>query len=428
MENNDDSKSDVLEFGKNNSENSAEKSSSTEFKPLGDFDTRRVRRKDNLNRKNIIIISGMLLFAVLVVIGIVWAAVSQIAANHTQIDESTVKADPALATTRTKDDGMSKMMAQFTRQEEAAPPPPPPAQVSKPDTTNQSQSTSGTGNAGTAQVQQQERKEESLFGMVNRFDAGGLSAGSSGSSNDAPDLARTHESYNGTSPGEDNQAGVGLGNLAGPSRGSELDNLTGSQYAQAKAYRMPNPKFLLKRRTSFQCVLYTGIKTDHPGFVGCRLTRPLYSADGSVILAEAGAELNGEQKVELKSGQSSLFTSWTDLETAPGVRASLNGLGTDSMGRSGTDAYINNHYGQRFGGAIMLSFIQDALQSAANLTQRSSGDGFTINNSEQNAENMATKALENSINIPPTGYVLPGTVINVIVAQDIDFSTVFQTR
>ncbi|MDI5545511.1 conjugal transfer protein TrbI, partial [Salmonella enterica subsp. enterica serovar Cerro] len=47
---------------------------------------------------------------------------------------------------------------------------------------------------------------------------------------------------------------------------------------------------------------------------------------------------------------------------------------------------------------------------------------------EQNAEDMASKALENSINIPPTGYVLPGTVITVIVAQDIDFSSVYKTR
>ncbi|HGS4165026.1 TPA: TrbI/VirB10 family protein, partial [Klebsiella pneumoniae] len=43
-------------------------------------------------------------------------------------------------------------------------------------------------------------------------------------------------------------------------------------------------------------------------------------------------------------------------------------------------------------------------------------------------EDMASKALENSINIPPTAYVKPGTVINVIVNQDIDFSSVFTTR
>ncbi|MDI5530844.1 conjugal transfer protein TrbI, partial [Salmonella enterica subsp. enterica serovar Cerro] len=66
--------------------------------------------------------------------------------------------------------------------------------------------------------------------------------------------------------------------------------------------------------------------------------------------------------------------------------------------------------------------------SVSNLTKRNSGNGYTVENSEQNAEDMASKALENSINIPPTGYVLPGTVITVIVAQDIDFSSVYKTR
>ncbi len=103
-----------------------------------------------------------------------------------------------------------------------------------------------------------------------------------------------------------------------------------------------------------------------------------------------------------------MFSLRSELETAPdGIRASLSGLGTDPMGSSGTEAYIDNHYGKKFGGAVMLSFIQDALGSVSNLTKRNSGNGYTVENSEQNAEDMASKALDNSINIPPTGYVLP---------------------
>ncbi|MDI5303944.1 hypothetical protein MJN76_33140, partial [Salmonella enterica subsp. enterica serovar Anatum] len=45
-------------------------------------------------------------------------------------------------------------------------------------------------------------------------------------------------------------------------------------------------------------------------------------------------------------------------EHRDGIRASLSGLGTDPMGSSGTEAYIDNHYGKKFGGAVMLSFIQ----------------------------------------------------------------------
>lgn len=50
-----------------------------------------------------------------------------------------------------------------------------------------------------------------------------------------------------------------------------------------------------------------------------------------------------------------------------------------------------------------------------------------MNNSEQNTENMANKALESTIGIKPTAHILPGTVMTVIVARDIDFSSVLRT-
>ncbi|MCR8998746.1 TrbI/VirB10 family protein [Rahnella perminowiae] len=174
------------------------------------------------------------------------------------------------------------------------------------------------------------------------------------------------------------------------------------------------------------------MKTDYPGFTKCTLTMPLYSADGSVILARAGAELRGEQKVEVRTGQSSVFTSWTELETptagnGPSVLTQLNGLGTDAMGRSGTDAEIDNHWGQKVGGALMLSLFKDTTSNFAKRASGSSGDN-NYGNTESTTEDMASKVLDANINIAPTGYVKPGTVINVIVAQDIDFSSVYTTR
>jgi type IV secretion system protein VirB10 len=97
------------------------------------------------------------------------------------------------------------------------------------------------------------------------------------------------------------------------------------------------------------------------------------------------------------------------------------------MGESGTEAYVDNHTAQKYSGAVMLSFIQDAFATGANLTKRNNST-YSFDNSESNAESMASKALDSNINIPPTGYVLPGTVINVVVAQDVDFSSVFKTR
>ena len=41
---------------------------------------------------------------------------------------------------------------------------------------------------------------------------------------------------------------------------------------------------------------------------------------------------------------------------------------------------------------------------------------------------MAEIALENSINIQPTGYALQGQLVNILVARDIDFSSIYSVR
>jgi type IV secretion system protein VirB10 len=212
-------------------------------------------------------------------------------------------------------------------------------------------------------------------------------------------------------------------------RGS-LSNLGGTSFAPAKAYLAPAGKYLVKHSTYTRCALYTEIVTGHPGLIECRLTDPLYSSDGSTVIADAGDRLTGEQTVEMGQGQVSVFTTWNELETQSGVRARLDSLGAGPMGASGTDAWIDHHYMQRFGGAVMLSIIKDTLQAASNATQKngSGSGGYTVNNSEENVESMASKTLDSTINIPDTGYVLPGTVITVIVARDIDFSSVFENR
>ena len=46
---------------------------------------------------------------------------------------------------------------------------------------------------------------------------------------------------------------------------------------------------------------------------------------------------------------------------------------------------------------------------------------ISYENTGNTAQEMATEALKNSINIPPTGYVNQGTEIIVFVARDVRF-------
>lgn len=158
-----------------------------------------------------------------------------------------------------------------------------------------------------------------------------------GGAGNAPDVAQT---------------GLSGGTGGGSSSRGSLSNLSGTNFPPTKAALAPSRKYLLAHNTYARCVLYTEIVTDQPSLIECPLTEPLYSADGSTVIADAGDRLFGEQSVEVKPGQVRVFTSWTTLETQSGIRANLASLGAGPMGASGTEAWIDNHYMQRFGDCL----------------------------------------------------------------------------
>lgn len=389
--------------------------------PRGDFNLLGIKKDRKPKAKVIMVIGGGVIFLFVAISVIFYSAFSAMEANNpNKVDESKVRADAALEPKQVSDDEIQRRREQILKRrnqeeqkqhENAVNPIPAPSQASQPQPQPQPPSAAYMRKLGGGVTVQETGANDSQ-----------LASSDPNTTTERParsDIQPVISSL-------DSDSATSLSAPVEGSRGS-LSDLQGTSYAATKASLSPDRKYLLKRKSNLRCSLYTAVKTNHPGFVKCILIQPLYSSDGSVILAEAGAELDGEQKVEVRPGDSSVFTTWTDLETAGGVRANMNALGTGPMGESGTEAYVDNHYGQKFGGAVMLSFIQDAFASAANSTKKNNST-YSFDNSESNAENMATKALDNSINIPSTGYVLPGTVINVIVAQDIDFSSVFKTR
>ncbi|SOQ16103.1 TrbI/VirB10 family protein [Pseudomonas syringae group genomosp. 3] len=407
----------------------------------GAFDVRAKRTGDAQNKKSLYLGLAGLVFVGLLVIGGLWYfTISKMKTTGSEVDETHVKKDATLDVNLGSDDSMKKAREAklaadkaeedrraraerdrlakeekdkrdanrgSTDQGHAASVPPPPGQ-----------------NTPVVETPRQRKLGAAMF--VTSEDALGT-----GAADTQPQQPSTNQP-SGMPSLLDGIPGGSSGDLGGESstrKRSSLSNLGGTTFAPAKAYLAPNRKYLVSHNTYTRCALYTEIISTHPGMVDCRLTDPLYSADGSTVIAAAGDKLTGEQTVEVGPGETSVFTTWTEIETQSGVRAKLDSLGAGPMGASGTEAWINRHYMQRFGGAVMLSFIQDALQAASNTTQKSSGSGgYTVNNSEQNVESMANKALDSTINIPDTAHLLPGTVITVIVARDIDFSSVFENR
>lgn len=192
----------------------------------------------------------------------------------------------------------------------------------------------------------------------------------------------------------------------------------------AKLRKAGSLDFMLIHGTAIPCALYTQIISDYEGFVTCRVTQDVYSANGAALLVERGSLVSGTQKVAMELGKARIFTNWADIETPLGVSIRIDSLGTGALGASGHEAWVDNHFAERFGGAILLSFVDDALGALS--AQASKDNNIQFDNSTENASDMASKALESSINIAPTGYSYIGQKINILVARDIDMSSIYQ--
>jgi type IV secretion system protein VirB10 len=159
--------------------------------------------------------------------------------------------------------------------------------------------------------------------------------------------------------------------------------------------------------------------------VMCVVSNDVYSSNGKVLLIERGSKAFGERREVMLQGQARIAALWSRIDTPNGVFVDVNSLATDSMGAAGIPAQVDNHLGERFGGAILLSLISDLGQAAANRASDSRGT-IQFGTTATAGEDLASKTLENTINIPPTGYVTQGSATTILVLRDMDFRSVYE--
>ncbi|UWQ86016.1 type IV secretion system protein VirB10 [Leisingera caerulea] len=192
----------------------------------------------------------------------------------------------------------------------------------------------------------------------------------------------------------------------------------------AKATRLDNPHLTITQGTMIPCALDTAMDSSNPGMVRCTVTDDIFSTTGAVVLLERGTRIIGEYQGGLKRGNRRLFVVWTRAETPNGVTVSLASPATDALGRSGFDGDVDTRFWTRFGGTMMLSIIDDALAIAAN---RHDEDG-EYESTSNGASRLAEIELENTINVQVILRKNQGEEVAVMVARDLDFSSVYKLR
>lgn len=204
--------------------------------------------------------------------------------------------------------------------------------------------------------------------------------------------------------------------------GAMSDLLTASVTNAQSATMMANRNFILAKGSFIDCALQTRLDTTVPGMTACVVTRNIYSDNGKVLLVERGSTVSGEYKSNMKQGQARIFILWNRIKTPNGVVVTLNSPSTDELGGAGVGGHIDNHFWQRFGGALMLSLVDDVSRE---LTTNNNRDGINFTSAGNASEDMAAEALKNTINIQPTLYKNQGEKVGIYIARDLDFSGVY---
>lgn len=204
---------------------------------------------------------------------------------------------------------------------------------------------------------------------------------------------------------------------------------TGSKASIAQYLRTPDA--LLVRGTYIRCVLETRIVTDVPGYTSCIVTEPVYSVNGRKLLLPRGSKALGKYEGEPQGPRVAVI--WDRITTPTGLDVLLEGPGIDNLGGAGHPGDYNAHWASKMSAALMISLVSDAFKYAAakngpETTSVTSGGLVTEQPFESNTaktmERVANQALSKSLGRPATVTINQGTVLNIYVAQDVDFSGV----
>ncbi|WP_156851647.1 type IV secretion system protein VirB10 [Bartonella refiksaydamii] len=205
-----------------------------------------------------------------------------------------------------------------------------------------------------------------------------------------------------------------------------FDKLQPVRLGQSHAVQLRNRDLLITQGTQIDCVLETKIVTSQPGMTTCHLTRDIYSTSGRVVLLDRGSKIVGFYQSGIQQGQTRVFVQWSRIETPSGVIVNLDSPGTGPLGEAGIGGWIDRHFWERFGGAIMVSIIGGLGDWAKEKIGGKSKDKEKAQYQYlQNAESVVSDVLQNSINITPTLYKNQGERVSIFVARDLDFSDVY---
>ena len=226
--------------------------------------------------------------------------------------------------------------------------------------------------------------------------------------------------------GAESDASVSLSRPAGDHGEGALQALLKSgTAATVQARLLPTTRFLLPKGAFIDCTLETAIDSTLPGMTTCVTAADIFGADGTVVLLERGSKLVGETRGQVQQGQARVCVVWTEARTPTGVIVPLDSPGTDELGRAGLPGEVERHFWERFGAAMLISVVNGAVQAGVQAANHSGG---AVVYAPTTSQDVMTEVLRSTVNIAPTVIKHNGDRIQVLVARDLDFRSVYELR
>ncbi|MBD9367743.1 TrbI/VirB10 family protein [Xanthomonas sp. XNM01] len=223
------------------------------------------------------------------------------------------------------------------------------------------------------------------------------------------------------------------GSGAGAGAGEDMQRSVMEAPATGATSAQPlyKPDTLLLRGTYIRCVLQSRVITDFPGYTSCVVTEPVYSVNGRRLLLPRGSRVQGTYGSDSIVGDRAAIV-WDRITTPTGLDINMRSPGVDALGSAGNEGHYTAHWGQRISSALLLSMLSDAFKYAGAKHGEPSygyGSGVIVQNPYESTtartmERMANLAMERNMARPPTVTINQGTMLNVYVARDVDFSAV----
>jgi type IV secretion system protein VirB10 len=236
-------------------------------------------------------------------------------------------------------------------------------------------------------------------------------------------FARAGEGVSQATP-PDEPGGSAPAEIAQAPVASELaDRLKSDASPLAPAQLLPTSRLLLPKGAFIDCTLETAIDSTLPGMTTCVTAADTFSADGKVVLLERGTKLVGETRGQVQQGQARVFVAWAQARTPTGVVVLLDSPGTDELGRAGLPGEVERHFWQRFGAAMLVSVVDGAVQAGVQATNHSGG---AVIYTPSGSQEVLTEVLKDTLQVRPTIVKRNGDRIQVLVAHDVDFRTVYE--